>query len=154
MPTLWNADTRARLRRRVDALRPDSRPLWGRFTAPQMLAHLTESLRMATGELPVPPAAWVPGLLRVPPFKHLFAFVLPMPKGLPTLPELLARPATIDAAGWAAERRAFDAALERFAGRSPRDAWPEHPAFGRFTGKEWGAQLYRHLDHHCRQFGV
>lgn len=153
MPTLWQPEARARLRRRLDSLGPDSAPRWGRFTAPQMLAHLTESLRMAMGELPVA-ARPVPAFFRHAPFKQFAVYLMPFPKGLPTAPELLARPLGIAPAEWAAERAAFDAALERFAGRKRDSAWPAHPAFGPLAARAWGALQYRHIDHHCRQFGV
>ena len=29
-----------------------------------------------------------------------------------------------------------------------------HPMFGTFTKEQWGQSLYKHLDHHLRQFGV
>ena len=29
-----------------------------------------------------------------------------------------------------------------------------HPFFGKVTPHEWGAGMYKHLDHHLRQFGV
>ena len=29
-----------------------------------------------------------------------------------------------------------------------------HPFFGRMTGEEWDRLLWKHLDHHLRQFGV
>lgn len=30
----------------------------------------------------------------------------------------------------------------------------EHPFFGKMTGEDWGHLMYKHLDHHFRQFGV
>jgi hypothetical protein len=29
-----------------------------------------------------------------------------------------------------------------------------HPFFGRLKPDEWGILMYKHLDHHLRQFGV
>ena len=37
---------------RIRRLTPDKRALLGKMTAPQMLAHLTDNVRMAIGELP------------------------------------------------------------------------------------------------------
>lgn len=75
MRSLSKAETRDHLRHRLEALRPDAAPRWGRFTAPQMLAHLTQSLRMAMGELRVS-AQRVPALLRHPPFKQIAVYLL------------------------------------------------------------------------------
>jgi hypothetical protein len=38
--------------------------------------------------------------------------------------------------------------------KSVWNAAPEHPAFGRLSGRAWGALVYRHMDHHLRQFGL
>ena len=29
-----------------------------------------------------------------------------------------------------------------------------HPLFGKITPLEWGTGMYKHLDHHLKQFGV
>ncbi|RYG41811.1 MAG: DUF1569 domain-containing protein, partial [Chitinophagaceae bacterium] len=28
-----------------------------------------------------------------------------------------------------------------------------HPVFGHFTPQQWGQSMFKHLDHHLRQFG-
>jgi hypothetical protein len=85
-------------------------------------------------------------------------YVLPLPKGLPTASELLARPsATADGASalsWEEECRAFHAALDRIADVATQDTRPVHPAFGALSRPQWGTQQYRHLGHHFRQFGL
>jgi hypothetical protein len=93
-------------------------------------------------------------ILRHAPFKQLAVYLLPIPKGIPTSPELLLRAAGMTGGMWAAEQAEFVAALERFGGRPVDYAWPAHPTFGPLSGSAWGVLQYRHLDHHCRQFGV
>lgn len=149
MPSLLDPSAREALRSRVHTLRPDVTPRWGRFTAPAMLAHLTASLRMMRGDLPVAPAP-TPWVVRNPPLKQLLIYVLPFPKGLPTSPELLASPQATDAANWDEAVRTFDEALNAL-GDFPIE-WPRHAAFGPMTGRQWGVLQYRHLDHHLRQF--
>jgi len=148
MLSLWQPDARAQLRARLAELRPAAPPLWGKMNGPQMLAHVNDALRMATGELPVAPRQL---LLRFPPLKQLMIYVLPFPKGVPTARELLAR---IDQAQFAAEAAAFPEMLERFAARPAGAPLPAHPAFGPLTRRAWGVLAYRHVDHHFRQFGV
>lgn len=29
-----------------------------------------------------------------------------------------------------------------------------HPFFGKLTSEQWGKGIYKHLDHHLKQFGV
>lgn len=40
------------------------------------------------------------------------------------------------------------------AARGPSGSWAEHPAFGNMSGKDYGALIYRHFNHHLTQFGV
>jgi len=75
---------------------------------------------------------------------------MPFPKGAPTSPELSARPP----GDWDREVVALRALVEQFGRRDPNGRWPDHPAFGRLTGRAWGVLVYRHSDHHLRQFGV
>jgi hypothetical protein len=146
--TLWNAESRQELVDRLSRLKPDSRPLWGRMNAAQMVAHLVGWMRMATGELVTAP---MNRPIRYPPLKQLIIYWLPWPKGVPTAPELISR----EQYDFAREHASFCRYLELFDERpDAKKIWPEHPAFGNLTTREWGALGYRHTDHHLRQFGV
>ena len=147
MKTAWNAANRRDLQSRVAALRPEARGHWGNMTAPQMVCHVVESLRMATGDLPV---ASKKSPIRYTPLKQLVIYWLPFPKGVPTAPELLAR----RAASWETDTLEARRLLDELAARDPAGTWPDHPVFGRLTRSAWGVLIYRHLDHHLRQFGV
>jgi hypothetical protein len=147
MKSAFNPGDRRDLVERLMRLRPDARAVWGRMTAPQMVTHLADSLYMAFGELPVTPKR-LP--IRYPPLKQLLVYFIPIPKGVPTAPELIAR----TPGDWQAGVTELRTLLERFATRTAKDAWPDHPAFGRLTPKQWGVLAYRHTDHHLRQFGV
>jgi hypothetical protein len=117
------------------------------MTVAQMVAHLSDAARMALGDLPCA-SKRLP--LRYPPLKQLIVYWLPWPEGAPTAPELIGRVP----ASWPAEVADLAALLERLAGQ-PRDAsFPEHPAFGRLSRRAWGVLVYRHMDHHLRQFGA
>ena len=156
MQTLLERETREAVRQRIARLRPDTPARWGHFTAPRMLAHAIQSLGMMTGDVAVAPKR-TPWGMRHWPLKHLLIYVLPFPKGLPTSPELLQRPAVgadVSDLEWADELRAFDRALDRIPEVARTNRWPIHPAFGALTGHEWAGLQARHLDHHLRQFGL
>ena len=147
MKSLWQESARAEVLERIGRLSPERRPSWGRMSAPRMVAHLNDALRMAFGEVPTR-SKRLP--LRHPPLKQLIIYWMPFPKSAPTAPELLAR----EPAEWRAELDACRALVGRF-GSEPADReWPEHPAFGRLTARQWGILAYRHTDHHLRQFQV
>lgn len=147
MKSLWNEQDRAELAERLGRLTPDARPLWGRMSCPQMVAHLADALRMTLGDLPVRPRK-LP--LRWPILKQLVVYLIPVPKSAPTAPELISRRPD----DWAAEQAAVAALLRRFADVPPGTALPDHPAFGKLSRRDVGVLTYRHLDHHLRQFGV
>ena len=145
--SIFHAAQRAEIQQRLARLAPERAPRWGKMNAPKMVMHLADALKMALGELPVKPRKTP---LRFPVIKHLAIYVLPWPKGTPTAPELLARVP----AAWTGEVVALSALVEKFSSRSAGDQWPPHPAFGKMSGRLWGALVYRHCDHHFTQFGI
>ena len=145
--TLWDSVARERLISRLASLRPDTPAKWGKFTAPRMLAHVTDWMRMAAGEITAKPR---PGILRLGPVRHLAIYYLPFPKGVPTAPELLSRAPE----EWSAECGVLRSYLEQFEKRHRAIGFPEHPAFGNLSPEAWGVLGYRHTDHHFRQFGI
>jgi hypothetical protein len=147
MKSVFHQTDRRALARRLDSLTATKTPLWGRMDCQQMLAHLSDGVRMAMGELDVAPR---PGPLRLAPVRHAVIYWLPFPKGAPTAPELLARRAEDPEA----ERTALKRLLEQLAAMEGAREWPDHPAFGRMRSRDWGALMHKHVDHHLRQFGA
>jgi Protein of unknown function (DUF1569) len=147
MPTAWDPAVRDALLARARTLTPQHAPKWGRFSVAGMVAHLNESSRMATGDLPVMSKA--PSMLKWPPVRYLIIHHLPMPKSAPTAPELVARSATAELAR---ELALFEQTFSRLDGQSHRLV--PHPAFGALSHANWGVLIHKHVDHHLRQFGV
>ena len=147
MKSVWNDVDCRELRGRLDRLRPDAPALWGKLTAPQMVAHLCDSMRIASSELPVATRKMP---IRYPPLKQLIIYWLPFPKGAPTAPQLLVR----KAAEWAADVQDLRQELDSIVKRGPKGPFVPHPAFGKLTPRAWGVLIYRHTDHHLKQFGV
>jgi Protein of unknown function (DUF1569) len=147
MKTLWNEADRSALISRIERVEASSRARWGSFTPERMLAHLVQSMKMAVGELPTA-SKKLP--LRFFPLKQLVIYAIPFPRGAPTAPELLAGGGPPVGESKAELRRL----LALFAGMQGSARWPEHPAFGRLTPKDWGALTHKHIDHHLRQFAT
>ena len=147
MKSIWDAEARRALDARIGGLAWDRRAEWGKFTAPKMVCHLADSLRMAMGDLTVAPKR-LP--IRYAPLKQLIVYVAPFPKGAPTAPELLAR----EPRDWATDVADVQALLVRAGASTRTDGWPDHPAFGRLSRRAWGVLIYRHMDHHLKQFGA
>lgn len=147
MKSVWNDSDYRELRERLDRLTPDTAARWGKFTAPQMVCHLADCLKMATGELPVP-SKNLP--IRFTPLKQLIIYVLPFPKGAPTAPQLISR----KPAEWSGEVQLLRNEFDSFVKRGPSGKFVPHPAFGTLTPKSWGVLVYKHMHHHLTQFGV
>jgi len=140
--------------RRARRLSPDAPPRWGRLNARQMLCHVTDVARLVLGEIPTRPrdptrAPRAKPLSRFP-MKQLVLYVLPWPHGVRGPREAFTtQPGALDA-----DVKALEALLSRFRECPPKDVWPSHPLFGRMSTADWDRLLYRHTDHHFRQFGV
>ncbi|HEY3286323.1 MAG TPA: DUF1569 domain-containing protein [Gemmatimonadaceae bacterium] len=139
--------SRAGLLARIDQLDPATPARWGRFTAPRMVSHLIESVRMALGELPVRRRRSILGNRLV---RALVIHVLPFPRGAPTAGELLARAP----ASWASDIATLKTLIDRAAAHPPHGVWQPHPVFGILSDDDWGVLIYRHTAHHLSQFGA
>lgn len=146
--TIWDNGVRSSIAERAQRVTADAAPRWGKMNAAAMMAHINDSLRMALGDLPVK-SKNLP--LKYKPIRRLFIYYLPMPKGAPTAPELIARcpNAVLDD-----EKKAFAELIGRCAAVTPATRLAEHPAFGDLSYDEYGALIAKHTDHHLRQFGV
>lgn len=147
MHSLWHEKTRQQAITRLQRLTPNSKAKWGRMNAAQMVAHLSDALRMASGELSTTPRNLA---IRYPPLKQLIVYWLPFPKNLPTATELISR----EPGPWEQETMALVHEVEQFGRRNAGNKWPRHPAFGKLSTNAWGVLAYRHIDHHFRQFGI
>jgi hypothetical protein len=147
MKTIWDAACRQELLTRFEKLTPDGRPAWGEMNAAQMLAHLADPLKVAMGSKKVAPK---PGALSNPIVRTLIIYYLPWPKGAPTAPEFI----HAHEEHFGDNLTAFRATLDEFVRSGESADHKPHPAFGQLSGRAWGRLLYRHLDHHLRQFGI
>lgn len=113
----------------------------------QMVVHCALQLRLVYGELSAKSMRHPAGRF---PLKQLLIYVLPVPKGIPTLPEIR-DPLTGD---WQADRDTLCELVRRYGTLAEDAVLPPHPAFGAMTTNQWGRIAWKHLDHHLRQFGA
>ena len=146
MPTVYDSAARQRLQARIDALTPAAKARWGRMNVGQMLVHCDGHLRHSLGE-PLTPANKP---VRFFPLNLLIIYVLPTPRGVPTMDELR----DPVAGTFAEDRQRLKANLEKL-GALPRGTrMPVHAAFGRIGHHAHGKLAHDHLDHHLKQFGA
>ena len=147
MKSLWQNETRNEIVGRVRNLSAEKRPQWGKLTAPQMLAHISDQVRMALGDVAARRGS---GWMSVPPFNYLMIYVVPWPHGAKGPFEAF----TTKSATWDADLQKLLSLIQRFDEKRDQQSWPEHPLFGKLSGKDWAALSYKHLNHHLGQFGV
>ena len=147
MRTLWDPAAHDEIATRINRLTPGSPARWGRMTCAQMVVHVTDAFALYLGELN---SAGKRTPLQYPPLKHAFVYLIPIPKNVPTAPELIARVP----GEWSDEIAQLHRAMSSFASQRARQDWPAHPIFGRLSCRAYGVLAYKHTDHHLRQFGV
>jgi hypothetical protein len=140
-----------RLIARVERVRPDSPRRWGRMTPHQMICHLSDSLRATLGE-------WTQPAHRLPPMRTLVRFVafnLPFrwPHGVRTARELDAERDGTQPVEFERDRAELVGLLRRVASADPARL-PPHPLWGAMSRGMTGRYVWRHTDHHLRQFGT
>jgi len=150
---LFDAGLAGDTKQRIMELHRHCQPLWGSMTVTQALAHCTSGLQMAKGVINpkrAPFPASVMGLLIKP---LVFRNNKPMRRNSPSSPELFRTDHT--RCDFERERSDLIAAIDRFAneGAACCSQHP-HPFFGPLKPQEWAILMYKHLDHHLRQFGV
>jgi Protein of unknown function (DUF1569) len=146
---LYDNEAHREILDRIGKLGPDLRPSWGVMSPAQMCAHCAEVLEVAEGKA----LEGTPWFVR--PFggliKKLVLSDRPYPRGARTHPQYV----FADLVNFASGRDRLVAAVNALfeAGRESAGLAP-HPLFGRMTAEEKGWGMYKHLDHHLRQFGV
>lgn len=151
MKNMIDPQVKAELLARIEQLTPLDPRQWGKMNVQQMICHLSDQLRDMQGIRPVP--------YQGSPFMRYIAkpvafYLLPSwPKGaLPTAPAydpLLkgTQPTTFEA-----DKAEFIRLFQLLDLTDNRLQLGPHPAFGPLTHKEYGHLIYRHFDHHLRQF--
>lgn len=147
MKSVFDSAARQEIINRVNTLTPATQAQWGKMTVAQMMAHCAISFLVPAGEFTIK-RTWVRFIGRF--FKSLATNDKPFQKNSPTAAEFI----ITDERVFEAEKKKF---IENFqkVSRGPEAIVNfEHGFFGYLTAEEWGKMIYKHTDHHLRQFGV
>jgi Protein of unknown function (DUF1569) len=151
MKNLFEETVASDVKSRLAKLEPQSERQWGKMTAAQMLAHCSMSMQWAVGEV-APDRGPLPARLMGRLVKPLvFRNDDPMRKNSPTAKSLI----VAGERDLAKERDRLSGLIDKFsAGGAAGCTENPHSFFGKMTPEEWAILMYKHLDHHLRQFGV
>lgn len=131
---------------RISKLRPATQRLWGSMDVAQMLSHLQKPIGVAYGTH-MPKGSFLLKLLG-PMFKSSLYNSKPYRKGLPTDKTFI----IADKRDFDKEKQELLSMIDRFAEENITDG--PHPIFGKLTKEQWSMAMWKHTDHHLRQFGV
>lgn len=149
MRTLFNSDDGASIQKRLASLERSTTRQWGKMDAAQMLTHCSLALEMVLGDRPM--RQTLLGKIVTPFIRASVLGEKPFSRNGPTDPTLV----VADQRDFDVERQRLSSAVDRFCQLGPSHAaLRTHVFFGRLTGEEWGRLMYKHLDHHLRQFGA
>jgi hypothetical protein len=149
MKNLFERDTVDELTARVDTLQPTTQRQWGKMDVAQMMAHCAAALEMASGRIN-PPRALI-GRLLAPLVRSIYTNEKPFAQNYPTDKQLL----VADQRDFLREQERLKVCIRGFheGGEAACTRHP-HPFFGVLSPADWGRGMYKHLDHHLRQFGA
>jgi len=149
MKSLFDQADRNALLQRLDKLQAGSPRQWGKMNAAQMVTHCTRALEAATGDRPMKQK--LIGKILMPFFRKSILGEKPFSRNSPTDPSFI----VADERELSTERQHLTDVIAKFVARGPDAAGNEtHAFFGAMTGQEWGETMYKHIDHHLRQFGL
>ncbi|HLH02813.1 MAG TPA: DUF1569 domain-containing protein [Bryobacteraceae bacterium] len=150
MKNLFDVALANQVKQRIDCLRIDSQRQWGRMSVAQMMAHCASALEMALGEIR-PPRALLGRLIGFIIKPRVVGNDEPFRRNAPTMRDLVVSgKCDLDT-----ERSRLWSLIDRFVSGGPSACTVHpHPFFGPLTPAEWAVLMYKHLDHHLRQFGV
>ena len=147
---LFDAATAQEVENRVASLTPESKREWGKMSVSQTVAHCSLAIEMALGEKN-PPRVFIGRILGPVVKKLALGNDEPMRKNSPTAPSLIVS----DDRDLEAEKVRLIGLISRFSkGGSAVCTSHPHAFFGKLTPEQWSELMYKHLDHHLRQFGA
>ena len=150
MKSLFEPATVSQIKERIARLRPDSERLWGKMNPAQAAAHCSAGLEWAVGDT-FPPRMYLGRIIGRIVKPMVLRDEEPMRPNSPTVKSLV----VADERDLKTERERLSGLIDRFAKAGPGGCTTHpHSFFGRLTPAEWATLMYKHLDHHLRQFGV
>jgi Protein of unknown function (DUF1569) len=150
MKNLYERARAEEIKERISRLKPESERQWGKMNAAQAVAHCSTAMEWAVGDS-LPPRMFVGRIVGGMIKTKVLGDDKPMRRNAPTAKTLV----VADERDLEKEQARLCGLVDRFAATGPTGCTTHsHTFFGRLTPEEWATLMYKHLDHHLRQFGV
>jgi hypothetical protein len=151
MKNLFDPATAEEVKARLQSLGHESPRQWGTMTLAQTTEHCAIAMEWAVNDIAPPPGPLFARVLG----RIIKPFALgddkPMRRNSPTAPTLIMKhEPELDEA-----KERLNGLIDRFSsGGAAACTGQPHPFFGKLTPDEWAILMYKHVDHHLRQFGA
>lgn len=150
LPNIFESAVCESLVGRINRLTVDTKPLWGKMNVDQMLCHCSLAFDQALGNSNLRPGGFMRLMMKIF-FKSSMVNEVPYKQNLPTAPFFV----VADKKDFEAERKRVIALLQDFSNLGAAHYHNrEQATFGKLSSVEWSNLMYKHIDHHLRQFGV
>ena len=150
LPNIFTKDVSEKVMGRINKLKPDAQPHWGKMNVGQMLAHCNVTYELLFEDKHAKPKGFMKFFIKLMAKKTVVG-EKPYPKNIRTAPAFLM---TGEKNFDAEKNRLIDYIKRTQAlGEKHFDDKESH-SFGKLSIDEWNNMFYKHLDHHLTQFGV
>lgn len=144
MKSIFDPTIKEALIQRINALNENSTAQWGKMNVSQMMKHCTQWDEMALGKKKYK-QSFIGKLFGKFGLKDMMKDE-PVKKNLPTVPSFKIK----EQVDFSLEKKKWLSLLEEYATFSNKDFI--HPFFGPLSKEQTGFIVYKHMDHHLRQF--
>jgi hypothetical protein len=148
MKSLFNNTDNNEIIERINSLTPESKAGWGKMNVAQMMSHCSIALQACLGEIK-PKRVFISYLFGKMVKKQVMS-PKDFGKNSPTAKEYLIK----DVKNFESEKEILITYVKKFEAGPDVVTKEQHPFFGKMTIEEWDCLMWKHLDHHMRQFGV
>jgi hypothetical protein len=150
MKNLFDAATANEIKNRIARLEPTSQREWGKMSAPQAMAHCAIAMEWAVGDS-FAPRVFIGRIFGPLAKSKVLKGDAPLGRNSPTAKSLV----VANERDLEKECQRLCTLIDRFSNGGPQRCTKHpHTFFGDLTPYEWARLMYKHLDHHLRQFGV
>jgi Protein of unknown function (DUF1569) len=148
MKNLFDPAVVSEIHTRIDSLTPGNPRRWGKMEIAQAVAHCASSVEWVVRDS-FPPRIFIGRIIGGFIKPMMLKDDQPIRPNSPTVKSLIV---TGDR-DLSAEKERLSKLIDRFvAGGQANCTTHPHPFFGRLTPDEWAIVMYKHIDHHLRQF--
>ena len=152
MKTVCDVEAKTELLERIHKLTPATKAHWGKMNVGQMICHLTDQLRDLNGTRPVKYRG-----------NPVLKFVVrPILSKISNWPKAIF-PASADydqlkngtkPTNFEKDKAELINLFQQLDMNNAEIELPLHPAFGKLSCQQYAGIVYKHFDHHLKQFGV